>query len=864
MCEDIPIGIINVDFQILDERAVVDNLIDITSPDSLLIDVPNRPRSPYLTKTVLVASPLLKETHSKTVTFETNGIYNMQAATKTISTVEVDFRNGQGYQTLPTNGIKTVTYTFTGLKHLKFKITFSDNSVQYTYARLKVNASNPTLSENNLQNRVFNCNAGILYASRKFQGYNETKAYSGAGEYQIVQGGNSLDKPVIVVDGFDPFQGTDFGTDINSIYGFLNQEGLANDLRFNSGFDIIPLNFIKYKATDGTIINGGTDYVERNAMVLVELIEQINQCKEGNEPIKLVGFSMGGLVARYALAYMEQNNIPHDTDLFVSVDAPHKGAVVPIGFQETVDLLDDLRIYRDPDVILKSPAARQLLVHHYLANSKPPEGAPNFHDRFYNDLNALGFPQQTRNIAVVNGVATGTAINSSGQIYADAELETWLLFPIGVRTKAKLMYTPNRGQTADALNFKLQLKLLIIRITIFKRIRQATTLTALGSYENTPGGFYNIEKLTRDFLGMDNEFNPLDDDLLEALVLEIKAKLNNANFSFIPVKSSLAYSGSNQDLYEDFSGRDLVCDGDTPFDSYFTSTTGNQEHIKLIYNSANYIEQEIKGNEQLPNVDLQNADLLLGPDLVCNSNTTYQFDNCNDLPVTWQVSSNLQIVSSTNSNIIVKSINGSTNGAGFIKATYRGQTFTKNIWIGKPSFTVTETPSLNYVDLNIIGTNGATIGEQGITNSTWQVTRSTFGGGLSGAPTPFYRKASGQGYDWAIDITVTATNACGTTTKSFYNITPPAPDPCGPERIDYAFMTNDNGGYILNPDPDPCDEERASTNQMLNNTDVRVYDFTGNRVMTHKRIIDLSNLSPGIYILKATINGEVVTKKVIK
>lgn len=43
----IPIGIINVDFQYLDEEAIADNLLNIQGADSLLVDVPSRPRSVY-------------------------------------------------------------------------------------------------------------------------------------------------------------------------------------------------------------------------------------------------------------------------------------------------------------------------------------------------------------------------------------------------------------------------------------------------------------------------------------------------------------------------------------------------------------------------------------------------------------------------------------------------------------------------------------------------------------------------------------------------------------------------------------------------------------------------------------------------
>ena len=93
-----------------------------------------------------------------------------------------------------------------------------------------------------------------------------------------------------------------------------------------------------------------------------------------------MGYSMGGLVARYALAYMEDRNINHDTRLYISVDTPHQGANVPVGLQAmfkhfihlsfnvgaleltpiTISLNEIDEINRAA-AVFNSPAARQML-----------------------------------------------------------------------------------------------------------------------------------------------------------------------------------------------------------------------------------------------------------------------------------------------------------------------------------------------------------------------------------------------------------------------------------------------------------------------------------------------------------------------
>ena len=71
---------------------------------------------------------------------------------------------------------------------------------------------------------------------------------------------------------------------------------LIDKLR-KAGYDIIYLDYIN-----------GSDLMQNNAMVLVELINRVNSQKCTNEELVVVGASMGGQVVKYALSYMEKNN----------------------------------------------------------------------------------------------------------------------------------------------------------------------------------------------------------------------------------------------------------------------------------------------------------------------------------------------------------------------------------------------------------------------------------------------------------------------------------------------------------------------------------------------------------------------------
>ncbi|WP_051477653.1 M12 family metallopeptidase [Aquimarina pacifica] len=75
-----------------------------------------------------------------------------------------------------------------------------------------------------------------------------------------------------------------------------------------------------------------------------------------------------------------------------------------------------------------------------------------------------------------------------------------------------------------------------------------------------------------------------------------------------------------------------------------------------------------------------------GSSPICStSSLTYSLDgNTNNSPVNWSVSSNLQILSSSNTSITIQAANSFVNGEALIEAQIAGLTVSKNVWIGKP------------------------------------------------------------------------------------------------------------------------------------------------------------------------------------
>lgn len=443
--------------------------------------------------------------------------------------------------------------------------------------------------------------------------YNGTASTAGQGEYQIFLGNdNVLDKPIIFVDGFDPGDTRDITTIYNSLE-FTGAGGTQNlgDLVRAQGFDLVILNFPTYVNGDGATIDGGADFIERNAMVLVELINNINTDKAANnpEPNVIIGPSMGGIISRYALNYMEANTLTDDTRLFISFDSPHLGANIPIGLQHQLNYLafNSLNPVAELqpiiDNLLKSSAARQLLTDHLEAhliggvgvefdtNITLPTPHP-FRTTFQGRITSLttdGFPSNVRNIAIVNGSGIGSpyfAIGNSGMTVSpgftvmDATFVVPFLPLLDIIIDIDINFTPVMNTTAVVSN--------IVITPPFPpsatSSAQSQSFELVDGIDAAPGGLFDLSGLTGDVAGG----NPLATDFLNALQID--------KFNFIPTVSALALVITDDtpvDWYHDIDlSGSRATTNDTPFDNTFVPDD-NQGHVEITEANANFALTEI-------------------------------------------------------------------------------------------------------------------------------------------------------------------------------------------------------------------------------------------------------------------------------
>jgi hypothetical protein len=379
----IDIGIINYRYNRIDNKAWKNNKARIENNNIIIND-----KKLIITKTLFAVSPIVNKKYTgKNITFNFSDTYYFSNIDSPVKYILINFDDGKGKQKINLNRKITVHYQNTGLKKINLEIVLMNG--QHYRSGFYLRAQEPTMPS----------------PDESWVDYTADISYNGSaaqGEVAVFFGNGNTDftRPVIISDGFDPGN----IRDLSEIYDIVNQQSMVDTLR-QRGYDLVLVNF-----------NGGDDYIQRNAMLIVKLIQDINArmqsagtMKPANQ-IAVVGPSMSGLITRYALKYMEQNNIPHNVRNWIAFDSPMKGANVPLGVQHWLRFYaEEAEVSGAQDALqtLQGPAAKQMLTYYYTATSGQSAGHHSLYTSFFNEINSMGFPQQTRIVAIANGSGYG-------------------------------------------------------------------------------------------------------------------------------------------------------------------------------------------------------------------------------------------------------------------------------------------------------------------------------------------------------------------------------------------------------------------------------------------------------------------------
>lgn len=470
---------------------------------------------------------------------------------------------------------------------------------------------------------------------------------------------------------------------------------------------------------------------------------------------------MGGVIARYALRDMEVQQAStgiaswnHQTSLYISHDAPHQGANIPLSIQyfarHLVDQfvstpLGDMNInpndgapitIEDIQTLFNANGTKQLLTEYINSSFTRDNIAGN---TFRTELKNLGYPQQTRNIAISNGNHCANqqeynpsdilfSLSGSGKTTFLTSFLTVLINPLNVANAiafsslAFLYNEPglllgilpgnskfNMNFTAKALpyvgnNIEIYRGTLSFTKKLFWLFNITVNLTNRGynnpsgilSYDYYPGGKYPVPF---DFqnTSVNNAF----------IAFGISAQIKDS-FNFIPTPSALDIGKSNitlndSDFFQKYSSQTPpVAPKDSPFVNFTTSYTQgsslNEAHISFNTKNGNWLATEldnITNNNQIFDCRyICSGASISGPSSFCINATYNGPTNTAVTFYSWSISEGSDLVNITNNSPSSITLNTTNNGSGFVTITLvygdnnarcGNKTISKRVHIGGPS-----------------------------------------------------------------------------------------------------------------------------------------------------------------------------------
>ncbi len=464
----------------------------------------------------------------------------------------IDFGDGPGFRSLPLGKSLAVKYERCGVKEVRIRAIYEDGDVREASFPFQVKALQTPVPDDTLS-----VTATIPYLGE----FGSGEAYIYLSDAHSV-----LTNPVVVIEGFDIEDNYDW----EELYELLNKEELLETLR-GHGFDAVVLNFTE-----------ATDFLQRNAFVVVELIQQINALIAPPANLALVGASMGGLLGRYALTYMEGEGLEDNVRVFVSFDAPQSGASIPLGVQYWLSFFAGLS--EQASFLLSrldTPGARQMLVYHHTDPPGTTGESDSLRTAFVAELASMGsYPAGVRKVAVANGSGGRQDQGyAAGAQVIEYEYESFLVDITG-----NVWSVPD-GSSQVIFEGLIDFVLLPA---------DEMTVTVLGTlpYDNAPGGYRGT------MAQMDTTETGYGD------IVSL-----HDNHCFIPTISALDLDVT--DLFYDIEG-DPNLASHTPFDAvYFPAA--NEEHVSVTpQNKAWFLAEILNGAVDVAEVSPLETGLDLG------------------------------------------------------------------------------------------------------------------------------------------------------------------------------------------------------------------------------------------------------------
>lgn len=387
-------------------NALTDNLISYNNDVVIDSYVNGIWQNPYSEEILFGFAPgLVNEPANSSVTFTLHALDTLSL--NTFTNIQFDAGDGNGYQNISLESpIQVHYFNGGGVKELKLKVSYSGiNYVSHSAINVKPSVHpQPKYLVSHRAPVIINTHE----ISTTYQG-NTYKAMI------CYEGESALINPIIVSEGFDPWSFAGIEDGWHNYAGFTN---LYNtDLLPNES--LIYIDWFDCSAD-----------IRANAEVFKAVIRWVNEHKTSNAKTIVIGQSMGGLIARYALRDMELNNETHQVRMFVSHDVPYRGANVSPGlmylYWDCIDAIHDLGLYSTLQNLIgvelvdgienlgTYQSVKQMLPLYIGHNTGY---SPSEYNTFHSILDERGYPrgdagETIENVAIVNGGKTKAGLPS--------------------------------------------------------------------------------------------------------------------------------------------------------------------------------------------------------------------------------------------------------------------------------------------------------------------------------------------------------------------------------------------------------------------------------------------------------------------
>jgi hypothetical protein len=583
-----PLAIINVDAKRIKESAIINS--EFSQEADFLKDIKATTNS-FENIRVFAGTSIFSNIFGDDIKFILPSNFIFSNTKDLISKIEIDFGNGLGFQNVNKDEIISVHYPNTNNEFIEIKIKQIINKGNNTFVPLYTHFTVFRKSASTFKTNSNNVNTLAQERNDIFKYY--PSADDQKIEYNLLMNptnkNKKLRRPFIMCDGFDHgnrrnYYKTDISflasfaiakedNDTRGMYELLDGEpspwSNVNekhphfiDSLLKYGYDIVFVNFI----------DGSGDILDNAKNFRGFLNDVINKNLRDSltEENTIVGPSMGGVITRIALKQMEKAGEDHFVKIWISFDSPQKGANIPISLQHNINYGSGFLLYGDffskKLETINSPAAKQLLKHHYTESSGISHAA-NEHLQLLNYLDTLGYPTLSKNFGITNG--------GKQTLYSTPGIQM-----IKFSLPSNSTYLKGWGQNNANGTFT-------IAISNGKIYGEETVKSeAQLPLDNAPGGWHSSPN-SINFCLINGDKNNLNKD-----------NINNIWACFIPTTSAMGYEINGNSIYSTWQNFTTCNDNTsgkikTPFDEIHGMET-NEEHTKISAQTSEYVIDEFQ------------------------------------------------------------------------------------------------------------------------------------------------------------------------------------------------------------------------------------------------------------------------------